>query len=172
VCCAREPPQWHEKLPSQRRPFCVVLTDLEYFGHDVRHLQRIHTQLRNGARSCIFLAGDSSLDNKVWLEERGEAVRLLGEPTHVQAFACNLSHQSTLCAPSQLNGYEQVLDPPLMKKDVCYWLNWEARQRGLEAEVFSLNTAVEATSLNSRAFCSLLAQDKFIHVRLTSMQVR
>ena len=61
---------------------------LEYFGHDVRHLRVIHNQLRgSSSRPCIFLAGDSSLDNKVWFENRADA----------------------------LNGYEAVLNPPYMK---------------------------------------------------------
>ena len=50
----------------------------------------------------------------------------------------------------------------------CYWMNWEAQQRGLGGQVFCLNTAIEATSLNSRSFCSLLAQDKLIHDHITS----
>ena len=36
----------------------------EYFGHDVRLLKRLHDELRQpGGRGCLFLAGDSSLDN-------------------------------------------------------------------------------------------------------------
>ena len=111
----------------------------EYFGHDPRHLKRVHEELRRGGRACIFLAGDSSLDNKFWFESR---------------------------APAE-NGYERVLSPPQMKKDVCYWLNSEASKRGLD-HVFCLNTAVEATSLNSRACCQLLPQDQFIHDHITS----
>ena len=42
----------------------------EYFGHEVGPLRVIHDTLRKtgsaGPRPCIFLAGDSSLDNKVW----------------------------------------------------------------------------------------------------------
>ena len=116
---------------------------LEYFGHDVRHLRVIHDRLRgeDGTRPCIFLAGDSPLDNKVWFEERAAAV----------------------------NGYETILSPPTMKLDVCYWLNAEAVRRGLD--VFCLNTAVEATSLNSRACCSLLAQDALISQHITSQDV-
>lgn len=107
---------------------------IEYFGHDVRHLQTIHDHLRNSgsASHCVFLAGDSSLDNKFWFEARAEA----------------------------LNGYEDLLRPPQMKLDVCYWMNYEMRRRGVDA--FCLNTAVEATSLNHRACCALLPQDRLI----------
>ena len=113
---------------------------IEYFGHKPRHLLAAHESLRNRARSCIFLAGDSSLDNKVWLQQT--------------APACN--------------GYEAVLQPPTMKMDVAYWFNEEIERRGLREEVFCLNAAVEATSLNSRACCALTAQDVFIHKHITS----
>ena len=45
--------------------------------------------------SVIYLAGDSSLDNKFWFSQQAVA----------------------------LNGYENMLDPPTMKTDVCFaWL--------------------------------------------------
>jgi len=112
----------------------------EYFGHDVRLLRRLHDGLRSpNGRACIFLAGDSSLDNKFWFDSEAVAV----------------------------NGYEQLLQPPRMKQDVCYWLNAELQKRGLGTRYFCLNTAVEATSLNSRACCSLLPQDRLIREQIT-----
>lgn len=115
----------------------------EYFGHNVDYLQTIHDHLRSGneQRPCIFLAGDSSLDNKVWFESSATAI----------------------------NGYENVLSPPTMKLDVCYWLNMEAQRRGIDA--FCVNTAVEATSLNSRACCILLAQDQLISRCITPRDI-
>lgn len=106
----------------------------EYFGHPEAHLRVLHDNLRGAGegRPCIFLAGDSSLDNKVWFEKTSDAV----------------------------NGYEAILQPPLMKQDVCFWLNHELKRRNINS--FCLNTAVEATSLNSRACCSLLPQDRLI----------
>ena len=85
----------------------------EYFGHEVALLRILHDGLRataaasagRGPRPCIFLAGDSSLDNKVWFDDT--------------ATACN--------------GYERLLDPPLMKQDVAYWINHELAQRGVDA---------------------------------------
>ena len=105
-----------------------VLFYQEYFGHDVHLLEQCHEQLRSGSRACIFLAGDSSLDNKFWFNSATEAI----------------------------NGYERVLRPPRMKQDVCYWINAELVRRGLGTQHFCLNTAVEATSLNSRSCCTLL----------------
>lgn len=111
-----------------------------YFGHDVEYLAEVKKQLlASGKSSVIYLAGDSSLDNKFWFGERAQA----------------------------LNGYENVLYPANMKTDVCYHLNSEAVRRGLN-HVCCLNTAVEATSLNSRACCTLLDQDKFIRDNITS----
>jgi len=113
---------------------------IEYFGHDVVLLRRAHARLRAGGRACIFLAGDSSLDNKFWFESEAIAV----------------------------NGYEQLLQPPRMKQDVCYWINLELEKRGLGSQHFCINTAVEATSLNSRACCMLLAQDQLIRDEITA----
>jgi len=46
-----------------------------------------------------------------------------------------------------------------MKTDVCYWLNYEAMQR--KQNIACINTAIEATSLNTRS-CCLPNQDLFI----------
>eukprot|EP00927_Polykrikos_kofoidii_P078254 TRINITY_DN75101_c0_g1_i1.p1 TRINITY_DN75101_c0_g1~~TRINITY_DN75101_c0_g1_i1.p1 ORF type:complete len:372 (-),score=55.50 TRINITY_DN75101_c0_g1_i1:292-1347(-) len=110
-----------------------------YHGHDVDLLSIAHDALRMKHRSIIFLAGDSSVDNKYWIRRWAQAV----------------------------NGYEEILFPPTMKTDVCYWLNSEAVRRG-QPNVCCLNTAVEATSLSDRACCCLLAQDRFIRRNITS----
>lgn len=110
-----------------------------YFGHDVSHLETVHEEQRRGGRAAIFLAGDSSLDNKYWFDETAPA----------------------------LNGYERILSPPTQKLDVCYWLNREAVRRE-RPDLFCINTAVEATSLNDRACCHLLAQDRFIRDHITA----
>jgi hypothetical protein len=40
-----------------------------YAGHDKDHLEVVHEELRQqGKTRAIFLAGDSSLDNKYWFE--------------------------------------------------------------------------------------------------------
>lgn len=109
-----------------------------YHGHETRFLRVIHDGLRQTHKSLIFLAGDSSLDNKFWLSTSEDAV----------------------------NGYERILRPPRMKTDVCYHLNREAQER--KAGLGCVNTAVEATSLNNRACCSLLEQDQFIRDHITA----
>mmetsp|Transcript_75178 Transcript_75178/g.220389 ORF Transcript_75178/g.220389 Transcript_75178/m.220389 type:complete len:360 (-) Transcript_75178:186-1265(-) len=107
-------------------------------GHEVEHLAAAHAALRRRHRSLIFLAGDSSLDNKAWFEDEAPA----------------------------LNGYESFLRPPVMKADLCYWLNSEAVQRGA-ADLACLNTAVEATTLADRGR-HLLPADQFIHDHVTA----
>jgi hypothetical protein len=116
----------------------------EYHGHLVRHLKPIHTALRkenSSSTSIIYTAGDSSLDNKFWFEDRAPAV----------------------------GAYKHVLDPPVMKKDVSYWLNKQAEERNMP--YVAINTSVEATTLNGRACCTLLAQDKFIKRNITENDI-
>ena len=74
---------------------------LTYHGHEPEFLHRIYTPLRRQHRRMIFLAGDSSLDNKYWFADTAPAV----------------------------NGYELLLRPPVMKQDVCYWINHEIVER-------------------------------------------
>jgi hypothetical protein len=110
----------------------------EYHGHLTSHLELVHDALRQRHPSVIFFAGDSSLDNKYWVEAWVPAI----------------------------NGYESVLEPPRMKQDVCYWLNAECERRALTPSVGCLNTSIEATTLAQRA-CGLLPQDEFIRDHLT-----
>ena len=115
-----------------------------YRGHDVAHLATVLQELRKQHGSITFLAGDSSLDNKYWFDE---------------------------WAPAR-NGYEHVLRPQVMKKDVCYWMNDDTGRRGTGTDSASsvgcLNTAVEATSLDDRACGRLTPQDVFLRDNMTS----
>jgi hypothetical protein len=103
----------------------------EWSGHPVRDLQVVLHQLRrsnggdgSGERSVIFLAGDSSLDNKYWILNRRPA--------------------------RAINGYERVLRPPVMVCDVAYWLNHALVENGDGERFVCLNTAIEATTLRQR----------------------
>uniref|UniRef100_A0A7S4LLK1 SGNH hydrolase-type esterase domain-containing protein n=1 Tax=Eutreptiella gymnastica TaxID=73025 RepID=A0A7S4LLK1_9EUGL len=109
----------------------------QYHGHAVHKIEAVHEQLRSVHKTVVFFAGDSSLDNKYWVDNVTGAI----------------------------NGYEKVL--PDMKQDVCYWLNSECVARGQERWC-CLNTAVEATTLNDRAWGRLLEQDRFIQDHITS----
>ncbi|CAK0826308.1 unnamed protein product, partial [Prorocentrum cordatum] len=58
--------------------------------------------------TAIFLAGDSSLDNKAWLFNQGALA---------ERWRPGAAH-----APAR-NGYEFLLSPPRMVCDVTYWMN-------------------------------------------------
>lgn len=109
----------------------------EYHGHRQEHLRKIEAGLRGTfqePRQAIYLAGDSSLDNKYWFQE--------------SAPACN--------------GYEAYLEPPISKQDIAYWMNYEIKKSELGKALFCLNAAVEESSIGSRACGRLLDQDVFI----------
>lgn len=54
-----------------------------------------------------------------------------------------------------------VLEPPISNADVTYWLNYHGIDERRNQKYGAINTAVEATTLNSRTF-RLHPQDKFI----------
>jgi hypothetical protein len=117
----------------------------EYHGHLVHHLQKILPVLRASSDRLIWTAGDSSLDNKYWVKQTTPAI----------------------------GGYEQVLDPPTMKKDVTYWLISHCDNSPTEAtrhRTRTINTAVEATTLNQRT-SGLLAQDVFLRDHIQSQDI-
>merc|ERR1719330_1465539 len=84
----------------------------QYHGHSPQHLRAVLAAIRGpgGARPVIFLAGDSSLDNKHWLFERGDK----GDPR---------SYEGTPWTAEAVGGYREVLEPPRMVQDVAYWLS-------------------------------------------------
>ena len=111
----------------------------QYHGHPSKDLRTIVRSLRAQGKTLIWLAGDSSLDNKYWFSESHPAV----------------------------NGYEKILQPAQMKADVNYWLNVAAARIAAEGgpsapQLACINTAIEATSLNDRACGRLLSQDRLI----------
>lgn len=75
----------------------------EYHGHRIEHLQLLIESLKkhNPKKNFIYLAGDSSLDNKFWIRD-----------DYMEAE----------------NGYESILDPPFMLPDICYHLNSKCRK--------------------------------------------
>ena len=129
----------------------------EYHGHKVKHLEKILPALRSTSDSIIWLAGDSSLDNKYWFPTSQDAVP---------------------------GAYAQVLRPPVSKCDINYWLNYLALQRFTNTteqqnkagntpsrrRFAAMNTAVEATTLNQRVF-HLTQQDEFIRDNITKEDI-
>jgi hypothetical protein len=107
-----------------------------YHGHDTKLLKKVLTKLRNvhgESGIAIFLAGDSSLDNKTWIFNQGAPAEYW--------------RPATAHAPAT-NGYQEVLKPSRMVCDVTYWMNQILAD--LRANAFAVNTAIEATLLASR----------------------
>lgn len=111
-----------------------------YHGHKIDHLTKVHKNLQEKAekRKFIWLAGDSSLDNKYWFTDIRRAC----------------------------NGYEHVFDEPYIRPDVCYWLNKHIHTLGYQNWA-AINTAVEESSLNERRK-KMFEQDKFIRDNITA----
>jgi len=116
-----------------------------YYGHSIDDLQTIveyfRTSKNGGNKSSllVFLAGDSSMDNKHWFTQRSAAV----------------------------NGYENILDPPESKKDICYWVNKQIVERKLGRTMTCINSAVEESSIGTRACNYLQEHDKFIQTNIS-----
>lgn len=107
----------------------------EYHGHRVVDLEAVHAHLkRDSSTSLIFLAGDSTLDNKFWFTDTGPAV----------------------------NGYEKILDQPYSRLDISHWLNKHLADRNLKKKMAAINCAIEESTVGARACGRLLPQDKFI----------
>ena len=94
-------------------------------------------------RRAIWLAGDSSLDNKAWVPPLGALA---------------------------VNGYEHCLSPPRVPQDIAYCVNSELVARGATSYV-CINAAVEESTLGARHGGRLLPQDEVIRERLQSDDV-
>ena len=94
----------------------------EYRGHTVSHLKTILNCMKylNSQKNYIYLAGDSSLDNKYWLP-----------------------NDELLPA---VNDYQYILHPPQMKPDIAYHMNKLLDGTKYTA----INTAVEESTIASR----------------------
>ncbi|KAK5111669.1 hypothetical protein LTR62_004774 [Meristemomyces frigidus] len=114
----------------------------EWSGHPISDLAIVHHIIRDhrSNRPIIWLAGDSSLDNKAWVPSAGPG----GDPLPVEVPAI----------------YNTFLTPPRPKPDLAFWLNHFS---GEQASV--INTAVEASLLRSRDE-DLLPHDIFLRDHL------
>ena len=122
-----------------------------YHGHSTSYLRQVLDSQRKAGKSCIFLAGDSSLDNKHWF------------------FDGNVSKTSQMTDDSftarALNGYEKILKPARMVQDVSFWLNHELSRN--QQNTFALNCAIEESTLGERSGDRLMEQDIFIRENIS-----
>jgi len=107
------------------------LSDLATF-RDIAHAERPDEPV-------VYLAGDSSLDNKYWFNKTA---------TDVKAAVPSI--------------YEKTLDRPNPKPDVSFWLNHFLSERAV-----CINTAVEESMLREREK-QLLPHDEFIRDSIRS----
>lgn len=126
----------------------------EYHGHTVDHLCKVHQYYSNSIAQedhdgIIYLAGDSSLDNKFWFGDQAKAV----------------------------NGYENILKPARSRKDIAYWLSSVTAKTKKSTGAFQkprygiINCAVEESSIGDRACGRLLPQDSFIKDHITERDI-
>lgn len=109
--------------------------NFEWKGHPIEDLVRFRdtTIAGRGDKPIIYLAGDSSLDNKYWVHKS--------------------FHDLEVDVPAI---YEQALDKPNPKVDVAFWMNHLLLDRAT-----CINTAVEESMLRDRD-TNLLPHDEFI----------
>eukprot|EP00055_Hartaetosiga_balthica_P017395 m.116188 g.116188 ORF g.116188 m.116188 type:complete len:320 (+) comp9302_c0_seq8:256-1215(+) len=130
----------------------------EYHGHNVGLLGKVVRGLRQSTR--LFLVGDSSFDNKHWF--------FTDKPFYSKSETVR-SGVGNFLAPA-LNGYEDILSPTIMVKDVSYWLNKECEERSIGSKVAAVNCAIEESSVGER-HDGLLAQDEFVADTITDNDI-
>jgi hypothetical protein len=106
----------------------------EWKGHQIQDINRFRsiTLEQRPGKPIVYLAGDSSLDNKYWVHPQD---RIRGAVPEI---------------------YESALDRPNPKHDVAFWLNHFLGDRAT-----CINTAVEESMLRDRDE-QLLPHDQFI----------
>jgi lysophospholipase L1-like esterase len=137
------------RKPKARRSGKINLYQFynKWSGHPIDDLTKFLniTLAERPDKPIVYLAGDSSLDNKYWVPSSGPGGDAL-----------------TVEVP---NIYEKVLDRPRPKPDVSFWLNHILGNRAT-----CINTAVEESMLRDRDE-KLLEQDEFIRDNIHSNDV-
>ena len=130
----------------------------KYDGHEESYLQIIFNKLKDeNTDGLIYLAGDSSLDNKHWLK-----------PPYTTEKRVNA-----------VNGYETIpnFDTSGCIQDVAYHINNEINEfnkiHSKEIKMACINTSIEATKLANRKDynddgSNFLSSDKFIFDHITN----
>jgi hypothetical protein len=116
----------------------------EWRGHPVSDLVRFRaiTLAERPDKPIVYLAGDSSLDNKYWVHKSVEEIGV-----NVPAI------------------YAKTLERPRPKADVSFWLNHLLGERAT-----CINTACEETMLRDRDE-NLLSHDEFIRDNIRSQDI-
>lgn len=117
----------------------------EYKGHSISDLTKFRaiTLTERPDKPIIYLAGDSSLDNKFWIKEPISNA----DPSQIPAIY-----------------HKTLADPITLIPDVAYWLN-----HLLSARATCINTAVEESLLRERD--TDLPHDAFIRSNIRSNDI-
>ena len=129
------------KIPTRRFFF-------EWKGHPLDDMATLHEIIlaHEPTKPIIYLAGDSSLDNKYWVPS-----------------STGPSSTPLPVAPPEI--YNLAFNPPTPKPDVAFWLNHTLGQ-----QAWTLNLSVEESMLRDRD-TSLLPHDQFIRDHIRSNDV-
>ena len=125
----------------------------EYHGHPVSHLEQLHDRLAKEAETTIWLTGDSSLDNKHWFFD----------PYQTKKYQVYSGAASTFIG-NAVNGYEKILRPAHMVKDVAFWMNSIAAERYGSGKILTINASIEESTIGERmaSTTGLLPHDEFV----------
>lgn len=123
-------------------------------GHKREHLEALKNHLARSGEcdSIIYLAGDSSLDNKHWLFDD-------------KSKTDDKSYERSKFCGNAISSYKGFLNPSHMIKDVNYWLGKQLEGKG--KKVCPIMTSVEATTLIVNGKIRDYPQDQFIRENIT-----
>ncbi|TVY42406.1 hypothetical protein LOCC1_G004010 [Lachnellula occidentalis] len=119
----------------------------QYQGHPISDISTFHsiTLSQRPNKPIIYLAGDSSLDNKHWIS-----------PTFLEPLPVGINIPSI---------YHSTLSQPRPKPDIAFWLN-----HFIGSAATALNCAVEASTLKDRGK-GLLEHDVFIRDHISATDI-
>jgi hypothetical protein len=112
-----------------------------YYGHNNYYLDFLIYCFKFKDKKIIYLAGDSTLDNKHWIQNTAAAVNL----------------------------YYEILKPDICKTDMCYWINVNINEYKNASDFICINTAVEEASLSDKI--KLNSSDSLISKHITSNDI-
>lgn len=142
--------------PSPERPDCYSFYR-EYHGHTVPDLQALlfHLKKNRPDVSVIYLAGDSSLDNKHWVTDK------FGHPKPGEFLPGVNGYENALVNKGK-RGYTR----DLMLPDVAYFMNKKLTSE-MNNNLVCVNCAVEESTTADRLHWTSHQQDIFVQENLS-----
>jgi len=151
----------------------------EYHGHPVDHLEKLlsHFKTQYPTTNYIYLAGDSSFDNKFWLTQEKSRSAVNGYETILQparmkpdiAFFLN-----KLLVESNYNMENEVIDLTLPEEETAHKTTTtrsQSKSKSKQKKFIVINAAIEESTLGARQNKRLLPQDEFIKRNITERDI-